>query len=203
MNGARWMALRKAVAAAAALVIAAVLFWTIVLKDDRGPLAWPCRPDCDAPRSEVVATLDRGERMDWADIIITNPTDRSARIESIQLLGRRPAPEMLLMEARVVGPGRRLGGGILRAGSDRHEWGSDPVPAKGATIPSSAEDPSRRGVALVLTVAATSAGLTQLHGIEMTYRIGDDVYTDRFFGDLLICPRAMVGKSECRVDPTS
>ncbi|MFI6909423.1 hypothetical protein ACIBKY_49740 [Nonomuraea sp. NPDC050394] len=189
------MLTRKTLIAAIVLIAAiASIAFVIWQSNKAGPLAWPCEKNCDRASGRVTATLERGERLDWAHIFLTNRSEKTAQIEAIRLL----AESARITEARVAGPGRTLGGGILRADSDVTDWGVQLLPAYKATVPPVTSDPQHRGVVLVLTVTSMSDSIAEINGVEVTYRTGGTVYTDRFLSELIICPRSQLKAPECR-----
>jgi hypothetical protein len=186
---------------AVACVLATAAF--LLTDDDSapdGPLTVPCRDGCDEHYGVAVVS-EPGQPVDSAEVVLTNPTEQDAVLETVTVRRGAGSPAVRLLRTRTLGPDRAPDSGEQRGGSGHAEWRVDPLPAKGSVVPSRQDDPRARGVALLLTLEPTVDGMSWISDVTVTYRIGEDRYTDHFPTNLVLCSRQFSATGKCRSDP--
>jgi len=167
---------------AAVAAVAAVFVWREDSRDRDGPLT------TTVDGYGAITGVEPGGLIDWADLVIENPTAYPATIERVELLpGGDGVALMPEADFLVLGIDRRIDGGGDDAPTDSAYWGVEPVPAIGYEIPGADVDTEGEGVNILLRVGPGEASSGSFKGVDIHYSWRGNSYVVRSGAWMLIC----------------
>jgi len=163
-------------------LICGIVLWRDASADRHGPLT-----TTESEYKAITGVVPTG-LIDYASLVVVNPTDYPAMITRIDLLtGGGGAALMEEAEFFVLGLERRIDGGGADAPTGARMWGVEPVPAIGYEIPGADVDTEGEGVNILLRVGPGAASSGSFKGVDIHYVWQRQSYVLRSGASMLIC----------------
>jgi hypothetical protein len=144
--------------------------------------------------------LGIGEVFSVGHVLLANEGKRPAVVERVRLVGVAGPLEMVGVRARRLPNERQPGMFVGDYGFPPATYATNPL-AEDNVVPvaktrTRAGTPEER-LELVIGVRATAAGVARSRAVEVTYRVGDERYTEVYETPIYLCAPAVTYRDEC------